>query len=54
MAEVVPEAFADAPKTNAWLERVKARDSVQRALALSRTGEPQRSWAPGPEINRWG
>jgi GST-like protein len=54
MVALVPEAFADAPKTRAWLERVKGRDSVRRALALARTGEPLEAWAPGPEINRWG
>lgn len=54
MPEVVPDAFADKPRTQAWLERVRARPSVARALALSRSGQPARCWAPGPEINRWG
>ena len=53
MADLLPEAFADAPKTQAWLERVKARPSVQKALATA-SGDPRKSWAPGPEINRWG
>lgn len=54
MVGLVPEAFENAPKTRAWLDRVKARESVSKALALSRTGDPLRVWAPGPEINRWG
>ena len=54
MAALVPEAFVAAPKTRAWLGRVHARDSVQKALAQSRTGDPVAAWAPGPEINRWG
>ena len=54
MVAVVPEAFVEAPKTRAWLARVNARDSVQKALALSPTGDPLQAWAPGPEINRWG
>jgi glutathione S-transferase len=54
MVDLVPQAFVDAPKTQAWLRRVKARDSVRRALQQSVTGEPLKSWAPGPEINRWG
>lgn len=54
MVDVVPEAFADAPKTRAWLDRVKSRESVQRALAQSRTNDPRQAWSPGPEINRWG
>jgi len=33
---------------------MKARDSVRKALSLSRTNDPLQAWAPGPEINRWG
>lgn len=54
MASIVPEAFVEAPKTKAWLARVNARDSVQKALAQSPTADPLLAWAPGPEINRWG
>lgn len=54
MVAIVPEAFADAPKTAAWLARVKARPSVQKALAVAGAGDPLQAWAPGPEINRWG
>jgi len=49
-----PAAFADKPRTADWMARVKARPSVQRALALATAGEPTQAWAPGPEINRWG
>lgn len=54
MVAIVPEVFADAPKTIAWLARVKARPSVQQALAQARSEDPLQAWAPGPEINRWG
>lgn len=54
MATIVPDAFADAPRTRAWLERVRARPSVQQALAQARSDDPLQAWAPGPEINRWG
>jgi glutathione S-transferase len=54
MVTLVPAAFEDAPKTRAWLERVKARPSVRQALAAARTNDPLQAWAPGPEINRWG
>jgi GST-like protein len=54
MVTLVPEAFADTPRTNDWLARVKARPSVAQALALAEDGAPQNAWAPGPEINRWG
>jgi GSH-dependent disulfide-bond oxidoreductase len=54
VGDTVPEALDSMPRTKAWLERVAARPSVQRALALATEAEPLRSWAPGPEINRWG
>jgi glutathione S-transferase len=54
MREVLPLAFTQAPKTIAWLGRVEARPSVIKALACASMENPQRSWAPGPEINRWG
>ena len=54
MTDVVAEAFADKPRTAAWLERIAARPSVAAALALSKDTDPRQSWAPGPEINRWG
>jgi glutathione S-transferase len=54
MVSIVPEAFENAPKTEAWLARMMDRESVRKALAQSRTGDPLQAWAPGPEINRWG
>jgi GST-like protein len=54
MPELVPEAFADRPRTAAWLARVKARPAVARALATATRTAPEQIWAPGPEINRWG
>ncbi len=54
MSEILPDAFSDKPKLAAWLERVKARPSVQKALALATVADPRKAWAPGQEINRWG
>lgn len=54
MPLIAPDAFADKPQTARWMARVAARPSVARALALEPTGDPRQSWAPGPEINRWG
>lgn len=54
MAEIVPDAFAGKDRAAAWMARVKARPSVQAALARATVGNPETSWAPGPEINRWG
>jgi glutathione S-transferase len=54
MEAIRPAAFADTPLTTAWLARVAARPCVVAALSLANCAEPLRSWAPGPEINRWG
>jgi len=54
MQSVVAEAFAGKPRTAAWLARVAGRASVRRALGLASGPHPEHSWAPGPEINRWG
>lgn len=54
MEPIRPQAFVAAPLTCAWLARVAARPCVVSALALANCAEPLRSWAPGPEINRWG
>jgi GSH-dependent disulfide-bond oxidoreductase len=54
MVELVPLAFERAPLTAAWLTRVESRPSVQRALSIATVADARQSWAPGPEINRWG
>jgi len=54
MVPLVPEAFAERPRTRDWLARVKASPAVARALSLARTPDPTASWSVGPEINRWG
>jgi GST-like protein len=54
MREVVTDAFVAKPRANAWLDRVKARPSVTRALELATVARPEQIWALGPEINRWG
>ncbi len=54
MADLVPEAFAGKVRTAAWMKRLKGRPAVARALSLATVADPTCSWAPGPEINRWG
>jgi glutathione S-transferase len=54
MVELVPAAFAGRPRTAAWMQRLRERPSVARALSLARAADPTKCWAPGPEINRWG
>ena len=54
MVAVVPDAFAGQDSARAWLARVRAHPAVQSALARASRADPEMSWAPGPEINRWG
>jgi GSH-dependent disulfide-bond oxidoreductase len=54
MRAVVPEAFAQRPRTGEWLARVREHPAVARALALARSPDPSAIWSVGPEINRWG
>jgi GST-like protein len=54
MVSLVPQAFDAAPRTTAWMDRVKARPAVAAALAKATVADPATVWAPGPEINRWG
>jgi glutathione S-transferase len=54
MRELEPDAFAGQERCRAWMDRVEARPSVQKALARATTDNPERAFAPGPEINRWG
>lgn len=54
MRELEADAFAGRERCLAWMDRVEARPSVQKALAEATTAHPERAFAPGPEINRWG
>jgi GSH-dependent disulfide-bond oxidoreductase len=54
MVRLVPSAFAGKPRTSAWMARLKRRPAVAHALSLATVVDPTTSWAPGPEINRWG
>jgi GST-like protein len=54
MKELVPDAFEGRQRARDWLDRVQRRPSVARALELAKVPTPERVWAPGPEINRWG
>lgn len=44
----------DTPRLLAWLERIRSRRAVRAALQMSRTGQPERAFVPGPEHSRWG
>jgi glutathione S-transferase len=43
-----------APHVMEWLRRMRVRPAVRAALSVSRTGEPEKAFAPGPEHSRWG
>ena len=43
-----------APHVMEWLTRMRVRPAVRAALSVSRTGEPEKAFAPGPEHSRWG
>ena len=42
------------PKIMDFLSRMKAREAVQAALAMSKSGKPQEYFVPGAEPSRWG
>jgi len=42
------------PRLLDWIERIRQRPAVRTALSMSRTGAPERAFAPGPEHSRWG
>lgn len=54
MVRLLPSAFAGKPRTAAWMAHLQRRPAVARALSLATVADPTTSWAPGPEINRWG
>jgi glutathione S-transferase len=56
LPDLLPElANASAtPRLMDWVGRVKARPAVQTALQQGRTARPERAFAPGPELARWG
>jgi GSH-dependent disulfide-bond oxidoreductase len=45
---------AQTPKTLEWLRKLERRPAVAAVLALSRGPAPERMYAPGPELARWG
>lgn len=54
MRELEANAFAGQERCLAWMDRVEARPSVQKAFARATIDNPAHAFAPGPEINRWG
>lgn len=54
LARMLPDLVHAAPNTAAWLDRIEIRPAVRKALAASKTGEPETSFTPGPEHSRWG
>lgn len=51
---LAPEQLKEAPRMQAWLDRVSARPAVINALEAGRAADPRRCFVPGPEHARWG
>jgi len=54
MRGLLPAAFEGKERLAVWMARVAGKPSVVRAMEMTRTNEMAGSFAPGPEINRWG
>lgn len=52
--DLVPETLEGRGHLQAWVDRMASRPSILAARARSTVLNPEESWAPGPEINRWG
>lgn len=52
--DLVPDSLEGKPALSGWLDRMRARPSIITARARATVPHPEQSWAPGPEINRWG
>jgi glutathione S-transferase len=44
----------ECPRTMEFVERMRTRDAVKSALAMSRSGKPGEAFVPGQEGSRWG
>lgn len=55
LGELTPELVNPrrTPKITAYLQRMQSRPAVRAALAMSRTGHPERCFVPGIEASRW-
>ena len=54
LPKLAPDLLTGAPRTARWLERMRERDSVKKALTHARTPAPDECFAPGAERSRWG
>jgi glutathione S-transferase len=56
MPDLAPELVNDeaTPRIHEYLARISARPAVRAALAMSRSGKPERHFVPGVEPSRWG
>ena len=56
MRNVIPDIVnaKATPKLWAWLKKMERRKAVKEVLDMARTNEPDRIFAPGPEMARWG
>lgn len=53
-ADLVPESVEGKVALIGWIDRMAKRPSIISARSRATVADPDQSWAPGPEINRWG
>jgi len=53
---LAPDVFNrnESPRTMDFIERMRSRDAVKAALAMSRSRKPEEAFVPGQEASRWG
>jgi len=53
---LAPDVFnrTECPRTMDFVERMRAREAVKSALAMSRSKRPEEAFVPGQEAARWG
>ena len=56
MRNVIPDIVnaKATPNLWAWLRKMERRKAVKEGLEMARVGEPDKIFAPGPEMARWG
>lgn len=54
--KLAPDIIAakKAPKTCAWLDKIRNRPAVRAAFAVAKSSAPDECFTPGPEHSRWG
>ncbi len=56
LRDLAPDVVSEpaTPRILDFLSHMRERPAVKAALAMSKTGNPQHAFVPGPEASRWG